>query len=75
MTKGAISEAGNATVAFSNQTIVDFSFTSSSLPTYLVELLAVPLLLGLILNVVDLGGGPAKRKIQDSLRDYVISLN
>jgi hypothetical protein len=49
--KGAISKTGNASVAYSNETIVEFSFTSSALPSYLAELLAVPLFLGLILNV------------------------
>ncbi|MFI5420565.1 MAG: hypothetical protein ACHQ1H_06320, partial [Nitrososphaerales archaeon] len=51
VTKGTISETGNATIVYANQTILDFSFTSSSLPSYLLELLAVPLVFGLILNV------------------------
>ncbi len=52
VSKGQVSKMGNATVDYSNQTIVDFSFTSSSVPTYLVEILAVPLVLGLILNLL-----------------------
>ncbi|MDA4111903.1 MAG: hypothetical protein OK439_05150 [Thaumarchaeota archaeon] len=49
--KGSVSKIGNATVVHPNQTIVEFSFTTSALPTYFVDLLTVPLLLGLLLNL------------------------
>jgi hypothetical protein len=51
VSKGPVSKVGNATVNYSSQTIVEFSFTSTSLPTYLIELLTVPLVLGLFLNL------------------------
>jgi len=49
--KGGVSELGNATVIDGSNTIVTISISSSQLPRSYLELLLVPLILGLALNI------------------------
>ena len=51
VTKSGVSEYGNATVIEGSNTIVTISFTSAQIPRSYLELLLVPLILGLALNV------------------------
>jgi hypothetical protein len=63
ISKSGVTEVGNATVYDGNDTIVSISYSTTQFPSYYLEYLLVPLLLGLVLNVWTWVIGPRRSKL------------